>query len=73
MKKRSRFSIFFRGCNQHKFIHITGANLQTFLRQKSLYLKNLIKKCGLIPEIHFPGFVAVLLKKAGQVDYSRQN
>lgn len=39
MKKRSRFSIFFRGCNQHKFIHITAANVQIFLRQKSLYMK----------------------------------
>ena len=72
MKKRSRFSIFFRGCNQHKFIHITGTNVQTFLRHRSLYLKILIKKCGLIPEIHFPGFVAALSKKVGQVDYLQQ-
>ena len=39
MKKRFRFSIFFRGCNQYKFIHITLANVQNFFRQGSLYLK----------------------------------
>lgn len=72
MKKRSRFSIFFRGCNQHKFIHISGANVQTFLRQKSLYLKILIKKSGSIPEIHFPDFVAALLKKGEQNHFSQQ-
>jgi len=38
-KKAIRFSIFFRGCNQNKFIHITAANVQTFLGQGSLYLK----------------------------------
>ena len=34
-----RFSIFFRGCNQYKFIHITGTKVETFLRHKGLYLK----------------------------------
>ena len=41
-KKALRFSIFFRGCNQNKFIHITAANVQTFLGQGSLYLKKVI-------------------------------
>jgi len=40
MKKRFRFSIFFRGCNQYKFIHITGAKIITFPKTK----KSLSKK-----------------------------
>jgi hypothetical protein len=37
--KTVRFSIFFRGCNQHKFIHITAANVGTFFGLGSLFLK----------------------------------
>jgi len=69
MKKRFRFSIFFRGCNQYKFIHITPANINTFFRQGSLYLKKFIKLFWLIPEIYFRGFAAVLLKLVKQADY----
>lgn len=29
-KKANRFSIFFCGCNQYKFIHITAANIKKF-------------------------------------------
>jgi hypothetical protein len=40
--KSDRFSIFFRGCNQYKFIHITSTNVGIFLRLGSLYLKNIL-------------------------------
>jgi len=29
-EKAISFSIFFRGCNQHKFIHISGTKIQLF-------------------------------------------
>jgi len=41
-EKAISFSIFFRGCNQHKFIHITVTNVLTFLRQECLFLKILL-------------------------------
>lgn len=59
-EKAISFSIFFRGCNQHKFIHTYQGQNYKFLRLKSLYLKNIVINFWLTPEKLFPDSVAVL-------------